>query len=684
MTLAGTLDRALRGPARGDGRGIRGFLAALPDRLVLAAAAVFVVVATLAAFGLMYAWLAVPLMIAAVVATWWLAPDPLAPSRRTVGFALAALAVAVVWLLVNAPYVTEFVVASRDPGIYLMSGATVARDGSVVIDVAGAERLAATLDGVSARLDAFGSSDGQTVRLQGSSGLPALLALGYWVGGIGAATHVNLILGAVGLLAVYGLARRILGAGWGIVPMVLLGASMPYIYLARSTYTEIAATLLMAAGATWTIGAFRRRRVRDFAVAGALVGAAGMTRVDGALGTLGMVAGLVLVLIGVGAARRDAPLGGRVLVALAAAGTMLGIGVVDLLLNVPRYLNDLGALPRQLWAATAAAAVVAVVLSLSPWGRRTRAARWMRIPLARVLAVLVAALYLFWLSRPFWMVNRFINPDGAYGRAVANMQAADGLPVDPARSYDEYSLWWYGWYFGWPLVLLAGAGVALWLYWAVSRRRAAHVVVLATLAVTAILYLDKISITPDQIWAFRRVLPVITPGLLIAAVVPIRMLAARRGPRRALAIGAVVVTVLCTLFPWGRIFFQPEGSDQVREITAICDAAGDAGTLALLSPGAPPNYALTVRAVCGRDTLVIGDPALVDWRGLAAIDGGVAVVSFDAGTVPWRDEPEDPLVESVVYAWERHLLEVPRTTSLTARGAYVGTLGADGTVTATP
>jgi hypothetical protein len=681
--IAGTLDRALRAPARGDGRGLRGLLASLPDRLVIAVAAVFFVVATLAAFGLMYSWLAVPLIVIAVVATWWLAPDPLAPSRRTVGFALVAIGVAIIWFLINVPFVTEFVVASRDPGIYLLSGATVAQNGNVVIDVANAERIAATIDGLSARLDAFGSSDGETVRLQGSSGLPALLALGYWVGGIGAATYVNLLVGAVGLLAVYGLGRRVLGAGWALVPMALLGASMPYIHLSRSTYTEIAATLLMAAGATWTIGAFRRRSIRDFAVAGALVGAAGITRIDGALGTLGMLAGFVLVLIGIGAARRDAPLRVRALVAMGAAAVMLGLGVADLVINVPRYVNDLGEPPRQLWAATAAVALVMIVLCLSPLGRRVSSPPWMRKPAARVFAILAAAFFVYLLSRPWWFVSRFSDPEGAYGRAIVGMQAADGLPIEPGRSYDEYSLWWYGWYFGWPLVILAGIGLALWLYWAVSRRRAAHVVVLATLAVTAFLYLNRIAITPDQVWAFRRVLPVITPGLLIAAVIPIRMLAARPGPRRVTAVAAVVVTVLCTLFPWGRIFFQPEGSGQVREITAICDAAGDAGALALVSPGAPPNYALSVKTVCGKDTLVIADPVGVDWGRLAEIEGGVAVVTFDVGAVPWRDEPTEPLVESVVYRWQRHLLQVPRSTWLDVREVYVGTVAPDGTVVAT-
>ncbi len=105
------------------------------------------------------------------------------------------------------------------------------------------------------------------------------------------------------------------------------------------------------------------------------------------------------------------------------------------------------------------------------------------------------------------------------------MQTSSGLPIDPSRSYDESSVSWLAMYHGWITVLLAGAGVALLAARIVRTRDPRVAMVVVTVAAASLLYLNKISIFPDQIWAMRRFLPIIIPGLLLAAVYPLQQLA---------------------------------------------------------------------------------------------------------------------------------------------------------------
>lgn len=654
---------------------------ALPDILVLALAALFLICSALAMFGAFTLWAVIPIFIASAVGIRWLMPVPMA--RTATGFRTSWIAVlgAAAWAAVQLPFASEYFVAIRDPGVYLLSGAVIANTGGSPLDVSAANALAAQFPELSDRPGAFGVSDDLTVRTQGNIGLPALIAIGYVLGGTTGATWVNVLIGAVGLLAVYGFARRLVGGAWALVPMAAMALSMPYIYLSRTTYTEILTTAVMCAAAVWLVSGFARRRSLDFVVAGVLTGSAALTRIDGALGIAGALLGFVLVLIGVGRRREDPTLGRfALLFALPALG-LLGLGTLDLVLNMPRYLDDQLGNSRPLWAGTAVFALALIALAVSPLGRRPREFVAAHRPIAIGASAALAALLVGWASRPFWLEMHEISK-GPYQNAVEGLQLRDGLPIDPSRSYDEYSLWWYGWYFGWPLLLVASIALCLWVYWAISRRRAAHIVILATIAVSALLYLTFIKITPDQIWAFRRVLPIITPAIVVAFAIGLRLLAryGRWGRRAAAALGAV--TVISMLSTWGQIFFEVEGSDQGAEIAAICEASEGADMLALVGPGAPANYALTLPSVCGTPTVTISSVGTLEWDDLAAAaDGTVAVVTFDEGAVPWSAEPTEAVVTSEVRFWQRHLLTTPRTTTLSVRSAFVGFLEADGSVT---
>ena len=141
-----------------------------------------------------------------------------------------------------------------------------------------------------------------------------------------------------------------------------------------------------------------------------------------------------------------------------------------------------------------------------------------RLLLSRVAGATVIVAFVVLLSRPWWMTAR-----GEFDNLILRVaQQAQGLPVDGTRLYAEYTVNWQAMYFGWPTVILAVLGYVVLLYRLIRRSdyRLLGFLVM-TLSLSA-LYLWTPQITPDQVWAMRRYVPVVVPGLIIAAVAALR------------------------------------------------------------------------------------------------------------------------------------------------------------------
>jgi hypothetical protein len=673
------LDRvfAPRSTETGRSRGIAG----LPDRIVLTMCVIFIAGAVLATFRIMFWWSFIPLAIILLALTWRFMPQSTGQTRAHRNGSIIAVALAVVWGAVQIPLASQYLVAIRDPGIYMLIGAVISHTGGSPIDITTAHSIATSVPGLSDALGPFGSTNSTDIRLQGSNGVPSMIAIGFWIAGVQGGIAVNLVIGTVGLIALYGLARRFMGPYWALLPSVFLGLSMPYIYFSRTSYTEMMATLIVVASSTWLLSAFGTRRMSDFVVAGALVGGTALTRVDGALAFSGEIVGLILVVIGVGRSESDTGLRWRVLAFAGAGWVLVGIGMIDLYYNNPRYLSDLGSMPKELWAGTALLTAVLLVLCLSPLG--TRSFQYTRVVrrLSTIATAAVGALFLFWLSRPLWLIDHSVNSP-PYEQAVAGLQAQDGLPIDPTRGYSEYSLWWFGWYFGDVFLGLTIAGMCIWLYFAISRRSPAQIVIIAAAAVVGVLYLDQLNVTPDQIWAFRRVLPVITPALVLAAVFALRWLwKSRRRWVRWVAVIALFGVFVGVFLPWGKIMFIVEGGGQATEIEKICESVGNAPVVAFVNQDAPANYPSTIAAICNTQVVTIGDTSTFDWKSLAAASKTpIPVVTWNYQLVNWVATPKSPTNTSVIRFWTRHLLVPPRTATISVRSVYVGTLERNGRV----
>src|SRR5262249_8069671 len=180
-------------------------------------------------------------------------------------------------------------------------------------------------------------------------------------------------------------------------------------------------------------------------------------------------------------------------------------------------------------------------------------------------------------------------PDPRWGCAalVPIVQAQTGLPVQPCRLYDEFAAHWLAWYFGWPAVLLAVAGLALLVHRAVRdadlRLLRGAGVPWAMCAVSLV----HARITRDQVWAMRRYLPVVLPGLLGAAVYLLSRLwdgchpAGRRWrqwARRAVG-GLAVLLVAIPAFITHPMELVREDAGQFGQVRALCRQVGESAAV---------------------------------------------------------------------------------------------------------
>lgn len=672
-------------PARGSGRLARAVVA-VPDRVLMLFFWTSLVVAAAVLLGQFRPVVVLPALLLTAVATWRLVPGRVRADRASVVGTLTAVALAAAWLVLNLPYASRYLVVLRDPGFLTLAGIWLSDNPSPNMPVGAAEAVAAQVPGASPVMAPYYIEDG-LLHVQGAKLFPGMIALPGWVFGVEGVLAANLVIGAVGLLTVYGLARRMVGPLWALVPTGALAASVPMTELSRTAYTEPMALVAVMGGLTLAWSAFQTGRWWQLTLAGAMVGSSALARIDGAASVIGLLvgAGLIAGLAVKDEQRRRWWLGTAT--AVLAAVAMVALGWLDLRLNSRFYLRDLDSQYSQLVTVLALACAGALLLPVRrPWRWLRRFVLHRRKGLALACGALVCLVAVVLISRPWWYVGHDLAPDSGYAQFVANLQGQEGVPVDGTRSYDELSVNWQAWYLGWPTVLLAFAGMAVMTYRAVRRRDPRLAVVVAVIAAPTAMYLWKVSITPDQIWAIRRFLPVTVPGLAIIAVwmlrESVRWVRGRRARVTARAVQAVVAAVVL-LFPlttWGSLARTIEMGGRLEELRTACDVIPD-GRVVYVREGSQP-YLQTLTTVCGVEAVEF--PVAPTREQLAAVReawGGtpLTVIGFRGDLIPWAREAE-AVKETFVTAWPSRLGGLPTDPQVQRSLLWAGTIAEDGSV----
>lgn len=676
-------------PRPGDGvangwvdRPIGAHVTNLPSRLPVVLFWITLVATVAVLFGWFTPWLVLPAIGLTVAATWRFVPDRVRVDAAAARGALWALGLALAWVVANWWFAAEILLVQRDGGFLTLEGIWLSHNADPDIPLRTAADVADAIPWVSPVSDAFWR-DGAMMHAQGAKALPALLGLAGWVGGQNGLLGANLIVGAVALLAVYDVGRRLISPRWALLPVAALMLCTPFLYFTRAPFTEPTNIVLTFGGLAVLWGAASARRMWPYALGGAMVGAGALSRIDGAAAAVGLVGGLALVAAGSrDRSLRQSRIRGLVVATLAAAA-MVVLGYLDLRVNSPDYLANHASMYLPLVAMLAAAVLASVVLLLVTRSRVVT--DWLAARadvLGRIALWGMVALSVLLASRPLWTTAHGIPADTSYAWFVEAIQSIAGVTVDGTRSYDESTVTWLVWYFGPVTVALAAVGAALLAQRAVVARRPELVTLLVVLGVPSLLYLVRPSITPDQIWAMRRFLPTAIPGLLLCAAWLLHHVLATttRSWARVGAKIAVVLMVLAPMVTWGTLVVATEYGGRASELAALCDEVRG-GKVIAVRRGDPPLVP-TLRIMCDADAVELrGDASADQLAEIRAAWGGedVFVVSYSDSIEPWPADVGSTW-QTAMARWPTSLFPELSPVRFTSQ-IWLGTVNADGSVT---
>jgi hypothetical protein len=533
----------------------------------------------------------IPLALLAAAGLLWLArPAPerrATAGRRVVLPALGAVALAIASAVVNAHFSAQHVLADRDPGIYLWFGRWISHHGSLFLDNP-RQFFPSVKHGVLAQCPVTcRGAPGDRLYVQFLHGLPVTLGAAGWLGGAGAITKANAVLGGFSLLAFYALGTRMMRPLFALLATAALAVSFPQVYFARDTYSEILAQLLLLGG-LWLLWEARSlRSARVAAVAGLALGLTCTVRIDSFLYAIPLIAyAFGELAFGDRALRRP-------MLALMGAGAVGGaLGVLDLHLFSRGYLHLQHTEVRPLELAIVATAIAGAALwalrsSLGPLRSALyalRSAAAVVIPAAILIAGVLA-----WLVRPHVQ-----HLTAGFDHELPHLQRVNGLAVEPHRTYGEDGLRWIGWYLG-PVGVAAGiAGLALAVREIVLGRRPLLVPLVGVVGVAGVLYVADPHIFPDQIWAMRRYVPAVIPGLVLLGV-----WAAQGLPWRPAALAlavAVAVIPAVHLAPVAGVHEQASG---LAAIGRVCDSLPPHAAVWTIPGPVETRLIQPVHAFCG-------------------------------------------------------------------------------------
>ncbi len=571
---------------------------------------------------------------------------------------------------------SQNVVVSRDPGSYMTTAVQLSRQGALEFDARGQafEGVRGLKFSGAAVYDTGGPYPARNVPGEPGevreSGIiepqfnhlaSVAMAVGLDVGGDRLMFRLPALMAALGLLALYSVTVRATGRPLlSLFAPALLAASMPLLFVARNTYSESFTLALLWGAVVVLVGIHSKPRALVGAVGGVLLGALVCTRIDASMYVC-MLFPLAAVSIAAAGSRAVRLARTRAwLSAVAATAVVTSIGWWDLNQRTGLYAEHLSPQLRLLVKAVIASAVLsavgAVVWTLVP-RVRTLSARVSR-PVAVIGAVVVGALLLFgWFVRPHIQTATITQKLPA----VQSIQEADGLPIEPFRTYAEDSLQWMAWYLGAPALLLA-IGALVWATWKILRGRGrATLVTLAALCLGGgALYWYDPQITPDQVWASRRFVPAVLPALAVWATIAVAVVASVPRVRRlapALRYAAVGITAIALIIPpvlvTAPVMWQRSEAGYLKPILETCDAVGPDAAVIVVGGYAGVTLPGSLRNWC--DIPVAAEGSALGPDKVAAVAAQVRangyqlfLVSADPASLTGYEIPGGPEVRSTV------------------------------------
>jgi hypothetical protein len=560
--------------------------------------------------------------------------------------------------LLNASRAGQHIEVDRDPGLYWYRALRLAQSGTP--DARAPEGPFASGAAIATTGDGFDSVAGTSevwVQFLSASAIVSsglVPAFGWRAPMVASALLLVIAAAALGLMV-----RRATSGWWAVVASGSLSLSLPWIYFGRLPYSEPLAAAFMLAGLLGLSLGVLLRAPALLVLGAGISGFAATARVDAGIALSGAV--LAVTVLGRQRGLRRAVL----LMALTATLVGTAIALVDLRLNSPVYLSALRVEYTGVLLAHLGSLSLAALLVLSD--RAWRAFCGLRRFLGPALLVALSAWLLLWFLGPHLLELRLPGPP--YEQTALQMK--EGLAADTGRTYGERL----------PerLVIATGVLIPALAVLGLLRLRSPQAPMLAPVlaagAATTTVYALRASITPDLVWALRRLLPVVIPAMVVLAVVA---LAGSHLPRRAQALlgVALLLSSLTTSLP---ILTAVERRGTFGGLEALCRSL-PADSAAIFVSGSVDRLARPAELTCGvptaraarsvdmQELLHLSDQWLDHGRQLVVVSDrppqelgldGVPVIDV----IRWTDQ-----------RLERTLIRRPEELVTTARTAYVSSV----------
>jgi len=524
-------------------------------------------------------------------------------SKSSVLWTSVVISLCGVWFAGNTLYTSQHVYVDRDPGIYANTAIWLVNHTTLHIE---ADGVHFDHDKVNSEGAGFAVSlhNEREVSAQGAHALPALLALAGKIVGIGNMFHVMPLFGAVALLTFYGFLRLFVKKHkWSVAGVVLLALSLPLLYFSRDVYSEPLALILTFGALPLLYFAQKTGSKAIWVTAGLVAGAGALTRIDALLAIGGMVAvAFVIVNLAPDKRRRQELFG--LMLFLVTLAAIYGLAYYDLVYLSSSYLAKHFSLIKPQIVVVVGIVTVGLLATMINFRTKQLANFYnkykKKIAIGAAYGTGLIGIVLF--SRPLWYVG-YGTADNPLVRAA---QLANGLPVDGWRKYAENSVEWITWYVGGVTVLLAFIGLIMVVRKMCVSQNILYISLVAVVGGAAIVYLNVPSITPDHIWASRRFLPVVIPGVIVLAVYTLASMESvkqklpqsiRRHVTPAL-FGLFSMCLVATAITTQPFVATRTYDNQLTQVEQVCDVLPENAAL-LLYGGQTFMAVQTFRSVCG-------------------------------------------------------------------------------------
>ena len=540
------------------------------------------------------------------------------------------------WLVYNLSYNAQTVYLYRDPGLYNTTAKWMMDNDNIAVP---------SINPFGENNNLFTSSNAGVNILKDEPGrlfthgmhmLPSFTAT---VGRIiheSAALKTNIAIGAIALLSFYGFTRLFAKPRWAFLSMIALSLSLPMLYFSRDMYTEPLLMLFFFGMLSSLYYAKKQPNKLLWFISGFMAGATLMTRIDAYLILVAVAAYVsIYLLLSKKSYRLDSLKNSLVLLmGVLVTATLAWLDLTQLATAYYRFHDSLILLELLLLITVV---IIGSIITLIYWNDKKFmgfiSGLYKKLPITQIVIALIITIFGFLLARPL-----YINKTNFYEiQNIGGTQSIVGQKSYTPNSfvYDsgEPVVLWSVWYLGLALSLLALIGLVLLVKKGSRDKTLLLLPFIISFVSLASLYFFKPNITPDQIWASRRILPIVLPGIAFLAAYGLSYIDLRRSYTFVLYIAVGFIFITSVLDTSNFFINQKSNSPLLTQVNSFCEELPQDSAVLLIGIMGLVGVQ-TINSYCGVPTVRhVETPQLAEFQQfyINSIDNGYTpvVAAFD-------------------------------------------------------